>query len=135
MDIELKVLKDTELISLSPPYEFHACTYLVKDLKKEYNSILYFDCNKANVQSSNGPNTIRLFKPSSLKYSDSKALYEQNQNQQLQQNGGEQGINKTTNDKDYNDNDDQVLIKGISPLADRKNTKQLKIAAMVRGQI
>ena len=129
LDINLKVLKDTELVSLSTPDEFQACVYHVKDIEKEYNSILYFDCNEADVQSSDGTNTIRLFKPSSMKYSHSKALYEQQQ----EQTGGGGGIDKTINDKD--DDDDKVLIKVISPLSDRKNIKELKIAAMVRGQI
>ena len=64
-----------------------------------------------------------------MKYSHSKALYEQQQ----EQTGGGGGIDKTINDKD--DDDDKVLIKVISPLSDRKNIKELKIAAMVRGQI
>jgi hypothetical protein len=135
LDVKLKVLKVTELISLSPPDEFHACAYHIKDLKKEYNSILNFDCNEADVQSSDGLNTIRLFKPSSLKYNDTQDLYEQNQNKQLEPNIGESTINDETNGLDNKDNDDQVLIKVIAPLGDRKNTKQLKIAAMVRGQI
>lgn len=122
LDVKLKVLKDTELVSLSPPDEFHACAYHVKDIEKEYDSILYFDCNEADVQSSDGTNTVRLFKPSSMKYSDSKALYEQNE------------VDKTIKEKN-DDEDDKVLIKIISPLGDRKNTKELKIAAMVRGQV
>jgi hypothetical protein len=34
-----------------------------------------------------------------------------------------------------NNKEDKVLIKVISPLSDRKNTKELKIAVKVRGQI
>ena len=136
LDVKLKVLKDTELISLSPPDEFHACAYHIKDLKKEYNSILNFDCNEADVQSSDGLNTIRLFKPSSLKYNDTQTFFEQNQNEQIHPNAeGERTIKDKTNGLDNKDNDDKVFIKVISPLGDRKNTKQLKIAAMVRGQI
>ena len=136
LDVKLKVLKDTELISLSPPDEFHACAYHIKDLKKEYNSILNFDCNEADVQSSDGLNTIRLLKPSSLKYNDTQTFFEQNQNEQIHPNAeGERTIKDKTNGLDNKDNDDKVFIKVISPLGDRKNTKQLKIAAMVRGQI
>jgi len=121
LNVKLKVLKDTELVSLDPPDEFFACAYHVKDLNKEKNSILHFDCNEADVQSSDGTNTIRLFKPSSMVYSDSKALYDEQQGQgHRQQNSKE---------------DDKVLLKIISPLGDRKNTKELKIAVAIRGQI
>src|SRR5215204_6676657 len=122
-DVKLKVLKDIGFVSLDPPDEFVVCAYHLKDLEKEYNSILNYDCNEVDVQSSDGTNTVRLFKPSSMKYSESKALYDEQQ-----QNSG---INGTIDNED----DDKVLIKVISPLSDRKNTKELKIAAMVRGQI
>jgi len=122
LDVKLKVLKDIGFVSLDSPDEFFVCAYHLKDLEKEYNSILYFDCNEADVQSSDGTNTIRLFKPSSMKYSESKALYDQQQNS---------GMKGTIDNED----DNKVLIKVISPLSDRKNTKELKIAAMVRGQI
>ena len=69
LDVKLKVLKDTQLVSLDTPDEFLVCAYHLKDLEKEYNSILNYDCNEADVQSSDGTNTIRLFKPSSMKYS------------------------------------------------------------------
>jgi hypothetical protein len=63
-----------------------------------------------------------------MKYSESKALYDQQKQQQQQQQNIR--MNGTMNNKE-----DKVLIKVISPLADRKDTKQLKIAATVRGQI
>ena len=122
LDVKLKVLKDIGFVSLETPDEFFVCAYHLKDLEKEYNSILNYDCNEADVQSSDGTNTVRLFKPSSMKYSESKALYEQQQNS---------GMKGTIDNED----DNKVLIKVISPLSDRKNTKELKIAAMVRGQI
>jgi hypothetical protein len=53
-------------------------------------------------------------------YSDSKALYDEQQQGQGQQDSKE---------------DDKVLLKIISPLGDRKNTKELKIAVAIRGQI
>ena len=121
-------MKETELVSLDPPDEFFVCAYHIKDLNKEENSILYFDCNEADIQSSDGKNTIRLFKPSSMKHSESKAFYDDQQGQGQQQ---DRGMNGTIN----NNKDDKVVIKVISPLSDRKNTKELKIAAMVRGQI
>ena len=128
LDGKLNVLKETELVSLDPPDEFFVCAYHIKDLNKEENSILLFDCNEGTVQSSDGTNTIRLFKPSSMKYSESKSLYDEQQQQQGQ--GQIREMNETIDKKD-----DKVLIKVISPLSDRKNTKELKIAAMVRGQI
>src|SRR5215210_947205 len=90
LDVKLNVLKDIGFVSLDPPDEFFVCAYHLKDLEKEKNSLLQFDCNEADVQSSDGPNTIRLFKPSSMKYSGSKAFNEQQvlppkPQQQLQQ--------------------------------------------------
>ena len=123
LNVNLKVLKDTELVSLESPDEFFVCAYHLKELEKEYNSILNYDCNEGDVQSSDGTNTIRLFKPSSMKHSESKAFYDEQEQQNSRMNG-----------TIYNE-DDKVLIKVISPLSDRKNTKELKIAAMVRGQI
>jgi hypothetical protein len=122
LNVKLKVLKDTGLVSLDPPDESFACVYHVKDLNQEKNSILHFDCNEADVQSSDGTNTIRLFKPSSMVYSDSKALYDEQQ---------QQGQGQQRDSKEH----DKVLLKIISPLGDRKNTKELKIAVAIRGQI
>jgi len=123
LNVKLKVLKDIGFVSLDTPDEFFACAYHVKDINREKNSILYFDCNEADVQSSDGKNKVRLFKPSSMVYSDSNTLY----NEQTQQQGqGQQHDSK----EDY-----KVLLKIISPLSDRKDTKQLKIAVAIRGQI
>ena len=92
-----------------------------QDINKEFNSILFFDCNEGDVQSSDGINTIGLFKPSSMKYNESKIFY--NLQKQQQQ--------KVVNIDDK----DKVKINVYVPLADRKDTEQLRIAAMVRGQI
>ncbi len=130
LDIKFNVLKDTEIVSLGTSDEFFVCAYHIKDIEIEYDSILYFDCNEAGVQDSDGKNTINVFKPSSMVYSKSRALYDEIQLQGQQYSE----ISKTITDNvDYND--DKVLLKIISPLSDRKNTKELKIAAMVKGQI
>jgi len=125
LNVKLKVLKDIGFVSLDTPDEFFGCAYHVKDINKEKDTILYFDCNEADVQSSDGTNKLRLFKPSSMVYSDSKALYDK-QTQQIQ--GQVQGQQDSKED-------DKVLLKIISPLSDRKDTKQLKIAVAIRGQI
>ena len=130
LDVKFNALKDTGLVSLGTADEFFTCVYHIQDIKKEENSILYFDCNEGDVQDSDGKNTIRLFKPSSMVYSESKAFYDERQQQQGQ---SREEISKPINDN--GDDDDKVLLKIISPLSDRKNTKELKIAAMVRGQI
>lgn len=121
LNVKLNVLKDTELVSLDTPDEFFVCVYHVKDINKEYNSILYFDCNEGDVQSSDEINTIGLFKPSSMKYSESKTFYDVQKQQQQQQDVVNMG--------------DKVKINIYVPLADRKDTKEIRIAAMVRGQI
>ncbi|HEX6294836.1 MAG TPA: hypothetical protein VFZ46_06745, partial [Nitrososphaeraceae archaeon] len=125
LDIKFNVVKETEIVSLGTADEFFICAYHIKDIEKEYDSILYFDCNEAGVQDSDGKNTITLFKPSSMVYSKSKAFFDQQQ--------------QFAKIKEENSNimstDDTVKIKVSVPLSDRKNTKELKIAAMVRGQI
>jgi hypothetical protein len=130
LDIKFNVLKDTEIVSLGTSDEFFVCAYHIKDIEIEYDSILYFDCNEAGVQDSDGKNTINVFKPSSMVYSKSRALYDEIQLQGQQYSEISKPI---TDNVDYND--DKVLLKIISPLSDRKNTKELKIAAMVKGQI
>jgi hypothetical protein len=130
LDIKFNVLKDTEIVSLGTSDEFFVCAYHIKDIEIEYDSILYFDCNEAGVQDSDGKNTINVFKPSSMVYNKSRALYDEIQLQGQQYSEISKPI---TDNVDYND--DKVLLKIISPLSDRKNTKELKIAAMVKGQI
>ena len=69
-------------------------------------------------------NTIRLYKPSSMLYSESKAFYQQQQFAKI----------KEDNSDDMT-KDNTVKIKISVPLSDRKNIKELKIAAMVKDQI
>ena len=139
LNIQFNVLKDTEIISLGTSDEFFVCVYHIKDIENEYNSILYFDCNEAGVQDSNGKNTINVLKPSSMVYSKSKAFYDERklQQQEIQQlQGQDSTVNRPINENSENNNDDdKILLKIIAPLSDRKDTKELKIAAMVRGQI
>jgi hypothetical protein len=72
-------------------------------------------------------------------YSKSKAFYDERklQQQEIQQlQGQDSTVNRPINENSENNNDDdRVLLKIIAPLSDRKDTKELKIAAMVRGQI
>ncbi len=139
LNIKFNVLKDTEIVSLGTADEFFVCAYHIKDIENEYNSILYFDCNEAGVQNSNGKNTINVLKPSSMVYSKSKAFYDERklQQQEIQQlQGQDSTVNRPINENSENNNDDdKILLKIIAPLSDRKDTKELKIAAMVRGQI
>jgi hypothetical protein len=60
---------------------------------------------------------ISLFSSGSQVYAHSKAVYDAN-------------LNQTTNDKS-----DTVKIEILAPLADKKDTEKLKIAAMIKGQI
>ena len=139
LNIKFNVLKDTEIVSLGTADEFFVCAYHIKDIGNEYNSILSFDCNEAGVQTLNGKNTISVFKPSSMVYSKSKAFYDERKLQQQeiqQQQGQDRIVNRPINENSENNNDDdKILLKITAPLSDRKDTKELKIAAMVRGQI
>jgi hypothetical protein len=114
LNIQFNVLKDTEIISLGTSDEFFVCVYHIKDIENEYNSILSFDCNEADVQDSDGKNTINVFKPSSMVYSKSKAFYDERklqqegQQMQSQDNAMSKPINENSDD---DDNEDKVLLK------------------------
>ena len=118
LDIDLKVNKKNDIVKASPPDEFFVCAYQVGDVKKNYNSISKFDCNEGDILSTSKPTPARLFQTSSHVYGETEALYEAN-------------VNKTGSDS----NIDKIKIKILAPLSDRKDTKRLVIAAMIKGQI
>jgi hypothetical protein len=77
-----------------------------------------FDCNEGDIQGN--PTEITLFKSGSQVYSKSQALYESSLN---------------TINTNANTNTDTVKIEILAPLADKKDTEKLIIAAMIKGQI
>ena len=102
--------------------EFFVCGYQVGkgDISKEsttINLITKFDCNEGDILGN--PTKISLFKSDSQVYSKSQEYYQAHPNM----------INNNTA------KNDKVKIKIISPLADKKDTEKLVIAAMIKGQI
>lgn len=139
--IDLKVDKKTDIIQASSNDEYHVCVYHVKDLQKGYgDSFTKFDCNEGDILSVKSPNTVSLFKPSSqvlaksLGFQD-RILVEENPNESayFYDEEDEHSINDTNNNN--NDDDNKAILKIYAPLADKKDTKKLKIMAMIKGQI
>jgi hypothetical protein len=117
LNVELKVNEENEIVEASSPDEFFVCAYQVGDVSKESTTtpITKFDCNEGDILGN--PTGISLFKSDSQVYSKSQEYYQANLN--------------TIN----NSNSDTVKIKILAPLADKKDTEKLVIAAMIKGQL
>jgi hypothetical protein len=124
LNLELKVDKENEIVEASTPDEFFVCAYQVEhdnDIVVEKNNLLpKFDCNEGDLLHIDSPTQINLFSFGSQVYSKSQAFYE--------------ATRYITNINNY-ENSDTVKIKILAPLADKRDTEKLKIAAMVKGQI
>ncbi len=117
LNVDLKVNEENDIVKASSPDEFFVCAYQVGDVQQQESTpIPKFDCNEGDI--SGNPTEISLFSSGSQVYAHSKAVYDAN-------------LNKTTNDKQS----DTVKIEILAPLADKKDTEKLKIAAMIKGQI
>ena len=123
LDVELTVNEENEIVEADTPDEFFVCGYQVGkgDVSKESTttttSITKFDCNEGDILGN--PTKISLFKSDSQVYSKSQEFYQAN-------------LNTVNNDTT---NSDTVKIKILAPLADKKDTEKLVIAAMIKGQI
>ena len=118
LDVELKVNEENEIVEADTPDEFFVCAYQVGDVSKEstITPITKFDCNEGDILGN--PTEISLFQSGSQVYAKSQEYYQANLN--------------TINN---NLNSDTVKIKILAPLADKKDTEKLIIAAMIKGQI
>jgi hypothetical protein len=121
LDVELEVNKENDIVEADTPDEFFVCGYQVGDVSKESTTtpITKFDCNEGDILSTRNPPAISLFSSGSQVYSKSQEYYQANLN--------------TINNN--NTNSDTVKIKILAPLADKKDTEKLVIAAMIKGQI
>ena len=124
LDVELKVNEENEIVEADTPDEFFVCGYQVGkgDVSKESTTttttpITKFDCNEGDILGN--PTKISLFNSDSQVYSKSQEFYQAN-------------LNTVNNDTT---NSDTVKIKILAPLADKKDTEKLVIAAMIKGQI
>jgi hypothetical protein len=118
LNVELKVNEENEIVEASNPDEFFVCAYQVGDVSKEPTTstpITKFDCNEGDILGN--PTGISLFQSGSQVYSKSLEYYQANLD--------------TVN----NSNSDTVKIKILAPLADKKDTEKLVIAAMIKGQL
>ena len=123
LDVELTVNEENEIVEADTPDEFFVCGYQIGkgDVSKESTTtttpITKFDCNEGDILGN--PTKISLFKSDSQVYSKSQEFYQAN-------------LNTVNNDTT---NSDTVKIKILAPLADKKDTEKLVIAAMIKGQI
>jgi hypothetical protein len=124
LDVELKVNEENEIVEADTPDEFFVCGYQVgkggvsKDSTTTTTTpITKFDCNEGDILGN--PTKISLFNSDSQVYSKSQEFYQAN-------------LNTVNNDTT---NSDTVNIKILAPLADKKDTEKLVIAAMIKGQI
>ncbi|MGZ5471644.1 MAG: hypothetical protein ACXWEW_01300 [Nitrososphaeraceae archaeon] len=117
LDVELKVNEENDIVEASTPDEFFVCAYQVGDVLQQESTtpITKFDCNEGDILGN--PTEISLFPSGSQVYSKSQEYYQAHLN----------AINIT--------NSDTVKIKILAPLADKKDTEKLIIAAMIKGQI
>ena len=124
LKVELKVDKENEIVEASTPDEFFVCAYQVEhdnDIVVAKNNLLpTFDCNEGDLLHIDSPTQINLFGFGSQVYSKSQAFYE---------------ATRYIINVNNNENSDTVKIKILAPLADKRDTEKLKIAAMVKGQI
>ena len=118
LNVDLKVNKKNDIVEASTPDEFFVCAYQVGDVLKNYNSLAKFDCNEGDILSTSKPTPARLFQLGSHVYEKTQAVYGAN-------------VNNTGSGS----NIDKVKIKILAPLADKKDTNKLVIAAMIKGQI
>ena len=68
--------KDNEFVSASKPDEFFVCAYHLEDLKENYNSLPYFDCDEGDLAGSDATTIARLFSPTSQVYTKSAYHYD-----------------------------------------------------------
>jgi hypothetical protein len=116
LNADLKVNEENEIVEASSPDEFFVCAYQVGDVQQQSTTLIpKFDCNEGDILGN--PTQISLFSSGSQVYTKSQAVYQATLN----------NINSS--------NSNTVKIKIIAPMADKKDTEKLKIAAMIKGQL
>ena len=116
LNADLKVNEENEIVEASSPDEFFVCAYQVGDVQQQSTTLIpKFDCNEGDILGN--PTQISLFSSGSQVYAKSQPVYQATLN----------NINSS--------NSNTVKIKIIAPMADKKDTEKLKIAAMIKGQL
>ena len=131
--VKFIVDKENEIVQADSPDEFFICAYHIKNPYSD--TIDYFDCNEGDLQSDSGVTRLNLFKPSSQVHHHSVDFYNLHKNK----NGiiSSNNFKKNQNIDIFNElsKQDKVKVQIIVPLKDRKNTDQIKVVAMLKGQI
>ena len=130
--------RENEIVTADTPDEFFVCAYHIKN---KQDSIHNFDCNEGDIKSTTGPTKASLFKPLSQVYQksiDYYNLYGKNKITSFSSLTNDTiGSNAIANpNADINlANQEKVKVKVIVPLEDKKDTKKIKVVAMLKGQI
>jgi hypothetical protein len=130
--------RENEIVNAKSPDEFFVCAYHIKN---KQDSIHHFDCNEGDIKSTTGPTKASLFKPLSQVYQKSIDYYNFYGKNKITSftslNNGTIGSNATASpNADINlTNQEKVKVKVIVPLEDKKDTKKIKVMAMLKGQI
>src|SRR5215211_5956124 len=121
LNVELKVNEENEIVEASSPDEFFVCAYQVGGDVQQQESVpmTKFDCNEGDILGN--PTEVSLFTSGSQVYAHSQEYYYQ--------------ANLNTINNNNNSNSNTVKIEILAPLADKKDTEKLIIAAMIKGQI
>src|SRR5215203_5814837 len=137
LNVNLMVDKETDIVNAGDRDEFFVCAYHIKDLQKEYNSLIYFDCDEGDLLAPDKPTISRLFSPNSLVYLKSQNIFNNSSNKysQLLSTNNDNGNPNQQKVQAKEEEKEKVKIKILAPLEDRKNTQKLKIDVMVKGQI
>ena len=109
--------KDNEFVSASKPDEFFVCAYHLEDLKENYNSLPYFDCDEGDLAGSDAITIARLFSPTSQVYTKSAYHYDM-KSPSKETSFATMDNDYATMDNDYAtmDNDYATMDDGYTPM-------------------
>ena len=126
------------------------------DKQNDATTVDYFDCNEGDIKSTTNPTEANLFKAKSQVYNKTANYYNlyskpnvvsfdtlgndtkptiKSTTNNLSNSNIKQDNKKSSNVKDDNNSNKSVQVKIIVPMEDRKDTKKIKIMAMLKGQI
>ena len=138
LTVKFKADRENEIVNGNSPDEFFICAYHVKN---QHDPIRHFDCNEGDIKSTTGPTKANLFKPLSQVYQKSIDYYNLYGKSKITSFSLLRNDSHTSNDSvnpnpDINPtNQEKIKVKVIVPLEDKKDTKKIKVMAMLKGQI
>ncbi|HJS64960.1 MAG TPA: hypothetical protein VJ767_08890 [Nitrososphaeraceae archaeon] len=138
LTVKFKADRENEIVNGNSPDEFFICAYHVKN---QHDPIHHFDCNEGDIKSTTGPTKANLFKPLSQVYQKSIDYYNlygktKITSFSLLRNDSHSSNDSVNPNPNMNTtNQEKVKVKVIVPLEDKKDTKKIKVMAMLKGQI